>query len=194
MNATRKWLFASLLLLLPLASQAALINDISFWLQNIQDKIPAVFRLIIAISYVTGILFVTLGVFKLKAYGQMTIYQSASANMSGPLIFFFVGVVLIALPGIVDVIMYSLWGHGAADAIRYEEAFGSWADFMTPVVMIIQIIGYVSFIRGWILISKLGTSGPQPGTLSKGITHIIGGIIAINILGTWQVIANTLQG
>lgn len=194
MGSLKKCLIAGLILLIPLASQAAMLNDISFWLQNLQDIIPQIFRLIVAISYVTGILFVTMGVFKLKAYGQMTVYQSASASMGGPLIFFFIGILLIALPGIVDVVMYSIWGYGAEGAMRYEEAFGSWSEMIAPVIMIIQIIGYISFFRGWIMISKLGTSGAAPGTMSKGATHIIGGIIAINILGTWEIIANTLQG
>ena len=35
-------------------------------------------------------------------------------------------------------------------------------------------------------------NNPQPGAVSKGFIHVIGGVLAINITGTMDVVANTL--
>lgn len=192
MQITRKFWLACALLLIPAASQAGLISDIGMWLQNINDQLPAILRLIVAISYVTGVVFVALGVFKLKAYGQMTIYQSANASMSGPLIFLAIGIILFTFPTIVDVMIYTLWGYGSEDVPGYSSIGGNYTAYIAPVIGIIQIIGYISFLRGWYILSKLGTSGAQPGTLTKSISHIVGGILAINVMGSWETIKATI--
>ena len=189
-----QYVLLGVLLGLPIVAQAApILGDVSIWLTNLQKQIPSILRLIVAISYVTGILFMVLGVFKLKAYGQMTIYQSANASMSGPLVFFFIGVTLIAFPAMVDVMLYTLWGYGS-DGVPPYPGGTEWAYLVGTTIGIIQIVGYVSFLRGWLLLSKMGTSGTQPGTLSKGIIRIAGGILAINVMGTWEILRNTIMG
>jgi intracellular multiplication protein IcmC len=59
------------------------------------------------------------------------------------------------------------------------------------VLQLIQIVGLIAFIRGWLILVKTAT-GQQGGGIGKGITHIIGGVLALNIVGTQQVINASL--
>jgi hypothetical protein len=60
---------------------------------------------------------------------------------------------------------------------------------MVGVLTFIRLIGYIAFIRGWLLINQAGQG--KDGTLGRGITHIFGGAAAINVQITAGILANT---
>jgi intracellular multiplication protein IcmC len=112
-----------------------------------------------------------------------------------------VGAVLIWLPTTSDVMTETFFGSSSTlfsgNSFDYS-ALGSgsqllaystgsslqaqWSAIADTLVLYIQFIGLIAFIRGWIIISKATQTGAQPGSMSKGITHIIGGILAINFV------------
>lgn len=47
-------------------------------------------------------------------------------------------------------------------------------------VIFLQIVGFIGFIRGW-LIMKNSVEGTGQATMAQGLTHVIGGIIAMNM-------------
>ena len=51
----------------------------------------------------------------------------------------------------------------------------------------------VAILRGFLILSKATGQGAQPGTISKGIIHIFGGILAVNIVTTVKVMTNTFE-
>ncbi|MEC8977583.1 MAG: type IV secretion protein IcmC, partial [Pseudomonadota bacterium] len=53
--------------------------------------------------------------------------------------------------------------------------------YINPILGVIQIIGLIAFLRGWVQISRATNAGNQPGVVSKALTYIIAGIMAINI-------------
>ena len=57
---------------------------------------------------------------------------------------------------------------------------------------IIQIIGFIAFVRGWVLLARIGQQGSRPGELGKAIMHMIGGLLAANMFGTWKLITGFL--
>ena len=61
------------------------------------------------------------------------------------------------------------------------------------ITRIFQVIGLAAFLRGWLLIAK-SAQGQQQGNTSKGFIHIFGGILAMNVIGTLQILNNTLYG
>jgi intracellular multiplication protein IcmC len=73
--------------------------------------------------------------------------------------------------------------------------FGAAGVFGEDMVLFIQIIGLVAFIRGWMMIAKSASQGGhQQGGFGKGMMHIFGGVMAINIVSTLNVINQTLFG
>ena len=60
------------------------------------------------------------------------------------------------------------------------------------LVLYIQFVGLLSFVKGWFILSKSVGYGAQQGSVSKGVTHILGGIVAINFISMVNIINNTI--
>jgi intracellular multiplication protein IcmC len=75
-----------------------------------------------------------------------------------------------------------------------DTLFGTGSVVGRPLTMIIQVIGLIAFVRGWVLIARSASQGQPPGGTGKGFMHVFGGILAINIVGTLEMINNTLYG
>lgn len=157
-------------------------------LSNIERNLGPVWRLLVAFSYTLGIIFVGVAVMKLKQYGQMTVMMSTHASLGSSMAYFFVGIGLLFLPTLLDTWMLTAWAYKMDDI---SGPSGARLDFMGPVMRIVQVIGLISFLRGWISLIRIGGGG-QPGTVSKGIMHMVGGILAINITGTLDMLKSTL--
>jgi intracellular multiplication protein IcmC len=75
-----------------------------------------------------------------------------------------------------------------------DTLFGSGSVVGRPLAIIIQVIGLIAFVRGWVLVARSASQGQPPGGTGKGLIHVFGGILAINIVGTINMINNTLYG
>lgn len=179
------------LLTLSLAGCAGgMVRAFPEMLKNLQQSLQPIWQFLIALSYVIGLSFMVMGVMKLKSYGQQTVMMSTHASMGPALASFIVGTGLLFLPALLDIMTVSLWGYGI-DTIEGPDQSASFSDIMVPIVQLIQVFGLIAFIRGWIILSKLGSQS-QPGTLSKGLMHILGGVLGINIMGTIEILGRTL--
>ena len=67
-----------------------------------------------------------------------------------------------------------------------------WASLIDVVVKFIQLIGLIAFIRGWFILSHSAEGNSQQGGLSKGLTHIIGGILSINFIPFMQALSQLI--
>lgn len=188
-----RYLLPLAFLFIPLASYG-LEYDFSDWLHNLQTHLPAVVQLIIATAYVTGLWFFCLGLLKLKAYGHQTVFMATHANFTASLAYLVCGIALFYTPTMIDTSLFTFWNYGLSSVVAYpNEANTSLSSIMNPCIAIVRVIGYIAFVRGWIILVRIGQQGAAPGTIGKASTHIVGGMLAINIVGTWDVIQNTLQ-
>ncbi|MBN2690013.1 MAG: type IV secretion protein IcmC [Gammaproteobacteria bacterium] len=170
--------------LFPSTAQAAIgINEM---MTNLSHNYPAIARLIGAFSYLIGFAFIVSAVYKLRAYGEVRTMMPSNAQLAGPLARFFIGVVLIFFPSFISVALTSLWGNGSI--IQYNVTGSSFAGVSRAILGLIQLFGYISVIRGLMNLVRGTSQGAQPGTVGKGIKYIIGGVLAINIVGTIDVI------
>lgn len=163
--------------------------DVSYMLSQIQAQIPALIRLVVAIAYLTGMIMIVIGIGKLKAYGHQTVMSSSHASFTPSLVYFLIGTILMFFPTMVNVGTNSVMTGGGDVAYSYNistAGFG-YANLFSAIISIIHLVGYIAFLRGWLMLVRLGNHA-QAGTLSKGLVHIIGGIMAINIISTWEVI------
>lgn len=157
---------------------------------KITSQIPNLMRLITAIAYVTGMYFVFHGIMLLKQYGEQRTQMSGQHHLKGPIIFIFVGTMLLYLPSTVQIGLSTFWTQ--PNPYGYLQQQDQWSQLYKNIFMVIQLFGVIAFIRGLILLSSLGGHGGQPGTFAKGMTHIIGGILCINIYQFVQVVMVTL--
>lgn len=162
-------------------------------LENLSSAYPAITALITAFCYLVGFAFIMRGVFYLKMYGELRTMMSSQTSVRIPLTLIFVGSMLIFIPGTYDTISLSFFG--STSVLRYDQVTTSMNPLLLKgIVGAIQIIGIISFVKGWMI---LVANAQQPGgqaTIGKAITHIVGGLCAYNILGFSNVLWNTFYG
>ena len=155
-------------------------------------------KLIVAISYVTGIALSVRGIMMYRIFANQTFGSQQRGEIAGPLVFLVVGIILMYFPSTIATANLTMFG--VADISSTQELLGySQFDPYSKsfkikwlILKYLSLVGLIAFLRGWVILSKMGHSGSQPGSVGKGITHIVGGILLINIVQTVQVIAHTL--
>lgn len=171
-------------------------------LKNITASLAPIERLITGTAYLMGLAFGVKALYTLKMYGESRTMMSSNTNMKEPLLYFLVAAMLIYLPTGVEYVMNTTFGYSSPLAYApvnsknsaLDTLFGQDSAIGASLAMIIQVIGVVAFIRGWVLIARSGSQGQSPGGMGKGLVHVFGGILAMNIVGTLEIINNTLYG
>lgn len=171
-------------------------------LNNIANNIGPVEHLITAAAYLMGIMFGLKALLTLKQQGESKTAMSQNSNLKEPLLYFLVAAVFLYFPTALAVLLSTTFGY--SNILSYSALdtnnptlntlFGPGSAVGRSLARIIQLIGLIAFIRGWVLISRTASQGQQPGGTSKGIMHIVGGILAMNIVGTLEVLNSTLYG
>lgn len=164
-------------------------------LQNLQQTLTPVWQMLVSLCYLSGVILLTLGVFKFKKYGQMTVMMSSGANLSEPMSYFIAGLILLFFPFMLDSLLSTFWGSGyTSDSILAYQSGDNQGlrAYLQPIMEVVEVVGLGAFIRGVYMLSKTGSqSGSQQNSLSKGLMHMLGGVLAININGTIDVLRNS---
>lgn len=158
-------------------------------LQNLNAQVPNLMRMVTAIAYVMGMFFIVNGLLKLKQYGEARTMMSQEHKLAPAIVYLVVGAMLLYFPTTVRIGMSTFWVE--PNPYGYLDETDQWHAFLAVAFGIIQLIGVIAFIRGLVLLSHIGGHSQQ-GTLSRGLTHIIGGIFCINIYQFVQVILMTI--
>lgn len=171
-------------------------------INNIAANMAPIQSLATGLAYIIGIGFAMKALMSLKHFGESKAQMSANGSMKEPLIYILVASMFIFFPTGLNVILTTAFGD--SNILQYapisssnstiNTLFGQESAVGESIVIIIQTIGIIAFIRGWILIARSASHGQQPGVTGKGIMHIFGGILAINIVLTLEIINNTLYG
>lgn len=184
-------LLAFLTFLIAPAYAAPNLSDLSAetMLANIAQQVPILMRLVTAIAYVFGMFLILTGIIKLKHAGESRTMMSQEHSLITPIVLIAVGTFLLYIPTSVQVGLSTFWS--SPNPYGYLQEQDQWSQFINDCFLIIQFIGTIAFIRGLVIMSKLGGHS-QPDAFSRGLTHIIGGIFCINIYQFVQVVFNTL--
>jgi len=157
-------------------------------LVNIANQVPYLMQLITALSYVMGMYFIISGIMKLKHVGEARTQMSHEHHLMTPITLISVGVMLIYLPSAVNTGMSTFWAN--PNPYGYLQQQDQWSSVINDCYLIIQFIGALAFIRGLVLLSHGGGHGQS--NFGKALTHIIGGILCINIYQFVQVVLSTI--
>ena len=157
-------------------------------INNIADPLDF---LVSAAAIVAGVFLLVRGLIKGAKYGQDPKANSPTHILSNLII----GAILIVVGQSFSVVMTSLFGFGSSGMLGMvggTDAVTTWTSnwdvdvsqqFITAVVAaltFIQLIGMIAFVRGWYIV-KNAIEGSGQATVAQGFTHIIGGVLAINI-------------
>lgn len=114
---------------------------------------------------------------------------------------FTMGVIFIALPSLMGLMLHSAFEPGANGAITsYSGLTVGSSDFtakgnaiMQAVITLMQALGWIAMVRGLMIIKKVG-EGSHQHSVGAGITHLVGAVSCINIVGLAHVIQETVGG
>ena len=152
---------------------------------NLVDNIksPMVFMLSV-LCVLIGIFMVARGLIKGSKFGQ-----DAKASVPNILANVIIGALLFTVGTSVDTIMAttfgdsSVWGSSGVVSAIASDFGGNTAHFqqaVTAALHFFQMVGMIAFIRGW-LILRDAVEGQGQKTVAQGLTHIFGGVLAMNI-------------
>ena len=171
-------------------------------LKNLAESLLEVEKLVTGAAYLIGLSFLIKALYSLKIYGESRSQMSSHTNIKEPLVYFFVAAMFIYFPTGFEILMNTTFGY--SDVLAYapmnssspllSSLFGPESAVGQYLALLIQVIGVFAFVRGWIMIARSAAQGQPPGGTGKGLMHVFGGILAMNIVGTLQVINNTLYG
>jgi intracellular multiplication protein IcmC len=157
-------------------------------LVNVTNEFPNIYHLVTASSYIMGIAFIFRGVYQLKVYGDLRTMMSVQTNFKATMMVFFAGAALLYAPTAFKSMLLSTFASTTiTDPMSYHST-SPWNPVAAQAVLrFIQLIGTISFIRGWVYLTH--TSNPNGrSSVGKAITHIIAGLLAINIEGTREML------
>jgi hypothetical protein len=111
--------------------------------------------------------------------------------VGAPIAMFFVGIFLFTLMGMLEAVTVTMsMGSGPGSAlIGQVSGSGTMAAAITGVLTFIRLIGYIAFVRGWLMLNQ--TAQGKDGVMGRALTHILGGVAAINVKTTAYMLAAT---
>jgi hypothetical protein len=174
---------------------SSLDTMITGFINNITDPFLALINIL---AYVMGAYMVVRGLIQASRHGIDPRNNSITAftsNLVG-------GAMLLSFGSVFDVLMGSLFGTGEVghsdvlnwDALSSAVGGGDITGFKNAVIAaltFVQIIGALSFLRGFKII-KDAAEGNSQASMAQGLTHLIGGVAAINIFTFVNILKNTL--
>lgn len=179
----------------------ASLDDAASWvssqinvLKNLSESMIPIQQLIIVASYVIGLMFAFKAIYSLKVYGESRSMMSSNSSAKEPIIYLIVAAMFLYFPDGLHMMLSTTFGGDSALAIPTGDSrFLSHAMRMY-LTIIMQTIGLIAFIHGWILIARAASQGQPPGGTGKGLMHVFGGVLAMNIVKTIEIIQNTFYG
>lgn len=182
-------LFLALLCLIP---QSAFAADTGTIFVNFAGSIPSIINFVIKLSYISGIFLMISAVYKLAQVAKL---PEQARNVKAPIITAAIGAFMLVYASSVDVIGLSMGlGYAKTNAILAPTGGGTDASSIgkstiSAVMMFVQLLGYIAFLRGLWLLNKCGYD--QSVGVSKGLTHIFGGAACINIVPFTAILGKT---
>lgn len=174
-----------------LAAVTGTLPDLQAMLMNFATAVPNLIRLAMAISYVMGMFFCIAAVTNMKHFGEMRTMMAREHGMWGPIMELLIGAALLYLPSSINAVMSSFWTTTNPYAYVTAET-GTNAAFASACYNVVQLIGVVAFIRGLLILQQAAGERSSPGQLSKAMSHLVGGVLCINIYNTIQALEGTV--
>ena len=161
-------------------------------LVNLQTQLPMLFNLITAGAYFIGIMMGAKALYDLKQYGEIRTMMMSQTDARGPFTMLFVSGFLLYLPTALHISLKTLFDGGLDNILQYEGTSTAQGDqVIVALIQFVKLVGLISFVRGVLIIGRIGSKQQQGGGWPKALTHIVGGILAINIVGTMKIVADT---
>jgi len=193
-NATQISFFLSVYLLPAIA--VADDNNVDFGqlLVNVSKSFPAIFSFLTGLTAVVGIAFILLAFFKLKHLADFRNMMSGQQELGKVFMLLVIGVIFLWMPYVIDVFTVTIFQKNDSILRADYPLAGSGAPttFQIAFFNLAKLIGLMSFIKGWFILSGMAKGQAQPGTVGKALTHMISGLLLFHLSATMGILEKTL--
>ena len=180
---------------------------ISFDIGRLTDQVASLGPLIMIVMSVLGIMLVALGVY--HAANSASSNAGRGGGLTGPFAMIAVGSMLLTGSVLFDIGSTTIDSGGGSQDARAsimsgeaitgvdsdeEVANGLSLEQTTAFAFtVVAVVGMIGFISGWMMLSQIGLgTGSQQASVGKAIILLVGGILAVNIPWTIEMIANSM--
>jgi intracellular multiplication protein IcmC len=164
--------------------------DIWTFLKGILQSTIALQQLVMALSYTIGVGLMLKALVELKKVGEAN-RMGAQHGLRGPFIMVVVGIACLFFPNTLTVGLTTFFGDSSI--LAYPTTDSALTDqAMDVLIKIVQLVGIIAVLRGLLLFHKSATGQAEQKTMGRAFTHVIGGILCINIVATTDVVYSTL--
>lgn len=174
-------------------------SSLDVMMQNLVKNIHGpMFKLLSMISVIVGLTFIVKGLFA----GVKTGTDPRASSPKIIIVNLVIGAILISIGSVLPDILKTLFGDASVSNMSSFSGI-AWSSFVgsgvnttaadntvKAILAFIQIIGGISFLRGWLIV-KAAVEGGGQATIPQGVTHIVGGAMAINIDAMLKIIDKT---
>lgn len=147
--------------------------DLIQMLGNLSRSLQSVAHLVGGVSYLTGIFFIYIGLLKFKKMAMTKSGSSRETNAT-PIAYIVGGAALLFLPTTLSVVGNSTFGN--SNVLQYTN-YNPY-DVLQSVIILINTVGLIWFVRGCILMVDASRPGHQAG--AKGFFYLVAGVFALN--------------
>ena len=154
------------------------------YVANVIPHLQQWWPVLITLSYLVGVAFVIVS-------GVQAISQKQRFNRSTAVWTFWAAVLLLNLPTLMDSLSMTVFNQSSEQALSYTPPSSPGSVYIQFAVYGIATVGVIGIARG---ICLLRDTPNQAMNLSRGIVHLFGGIIAVNLVTFLRGIGATIGG
>lgn len=154
------------------------------YVANVIPHLQSWWAVVVILIYLFGVGFAFLSLFQ-------AVRHKNKFNRAPALYSFVAAVLLLNLPTFLDSLAMTIFNASSEQGLSYSPPDSPGSIYIEFAVYAIMLIGLIGIARGICLIKDTPN---QSSSFPKAITHVIGGILAINIVTFLQGIGATIGG
>ena len=161
--------------------------------ENFSEASEELMDLVVAISFVGGIVVTVIGLMKFREYSE----SGGRMKLTVPLGLVAVGCLMTIMPGMINTATETLsLGANSGKTLLSQggggggEGAAAMAGAISGILLFVKLIGHIAFFRGLLILKNL-SEGAQGATIGRALTHLFGGAAAININATAAMLSAT---
>ena len=155
-------------------------NYVANVIPHLQQWWPVIIRL----AYLIGIVFAVVSL--VQAVSRKQRFNRSTAVWS-----FICAVLLLNLPALMDSLSMTVFNQSSEQSLSYSPPSSPGSVYIQFAVYAIATVGIIGIARGLCLMRDTPN---QPANLSRGIVHLFGGILAVNLVTFLRGIGATIGG
>ena len=161
-------------------------------LDSVATSIPNITTLIIALMFITGLIFIGMALFKMTKLAN----GNSQTTFFSVMVTFFIGVCLVSSLSTFDLVMTTIGVNSSSSSsvLSYVGNTGNsfnMRDTLEKILIILIPFGWMSFFRGLLTMNAAANRSSQDAGFGKGLVYIIGGVLLAHAGWTVCLVANT---